>query len=441
MIISFSVRNFRSIKEKIILSFEPENSKNLEDYYIIEPAPGVRLLKLGLIYGANGSGKTTILKALDFLRSLIIDPAEKKIDQLSFKPFLFDKNTPFENSNFELEFVHENVKYRYEIEFNQTAIISEKLYFYSPNKALVYERGTDQNLQLSTVQFGGKIKINRAHKSVLEANTLWNTTVLAGFLKTNFESLELKSVVAWFKDILQNLVTPKSNLMRLITDKLEREEIQKGHILLLLKAADFKINDIVFDKKQGSLEQFRNEIFEFAVDDESGAKFTTTKLGDLVERTELLFQHSVTVNGKDVSYSLPYIDESQGTQRYYQFGGLLALMINSRTIFPIDELESSLHPDLLRHFLLMFLVNSKQSQLIATTHHRELLMDRDILRDDIIWFTEKKGDGSMDLYALSDFDSSIVRDTTSVYNAYKTGKLGAVPELGDYYLDFTDGEK
>lgn len=111
-------------------------------------------------------------------------------------------------------------------------------------------------------------------------------------------------------------------------------------------------------------------------------------------------------------------------------------MINSNLVFSIDELESSLHPDLLKHFLLVFLVNSKESQVIATTHHRELLMNRDILRDDAIWFTEKQENGSVDLYSLADFDSTVVRETTSIYNAYKTGKLGAKPELGDYYLDF-----
>lgn len=69
---------------------------------------------------------------------------------------------------------------------------------------------------------------------------------------------------------------------------------------------------------------------------------------------------------------MSYNDESQGTQRYYQFSGLLSLMINDELIVPIDEIESSLHPDLLKHFLLSFLANSKTSQLIATTHHREL---------------------------------------------------------------------
>ena len=90
------------------------------------------------------------------------------------------------------------------------------------------------------------------------------------------------------------------------------------------------------------------------------------------------------------------------------------MMLNDELIVPIDELESSLHPDLIKHFLLTFLINAKNSQLIATTHYRELLMEKSILRNDTIWFTERKEDGSADLYSLIDFDTSTIRKTTSI---------------------------
>jgi hypothetical protein len=84
------------------------------------------------------------------------------------------------------------------------------------------------------------------------------------------------------------------------------------------------------------------------------------------------------------------------------------------------------------------LINSKSSQLIATTHNREILNNRDIFRNDSIWFTDKNDRCATTLYSLSDFDSSIIRDTSNIYNAYKIGKLGAVPNLGDYYIDLSD---
>jgi AAA15 family ATPase/GTPase len=111
-------------------------------------------------------------------------------------------------------------------------------------------------------------------------------------------------------------------------------------------------------------------------------------------------------------------------------------------MFSIDELESSLHPDLYIHFLMTYLVNSKKSQLLATTHNREILNNKDIFRNDAIWFTDKNEYNATELYSLADFDSKTIRkDISSVYNAYKIGKLGGVPHLGDYYLDITHEEK
>ncbi len=437
MIINFSVQNFHSIKDKVTLSFEATVAKDLEGYYIIEPKPGLRLLKLGLIYGANASGKTTILMALDFLREMVLNPFEKKTDTFDFKPFLFDNHTPHENTFFSLEFLQKGVKYLYEIELNYEAIINEKLFFYSPNKAVVFERKTDLEKQLSIIDFGSKIKINKEHKAILEANTLSNNTVIGGFAKTNIESSELRGVSDWFRNKLKQIIGPKTSLLNFVSNKLENSIMDKKYIIEFLKKADFRITDITIDKGEKEVDA---KIIKFISEKVSlsDEEINIIKEKSKTESKEIFFQHSIE-NGE--IYKLPYKDESSGTQRYYQFSGLLDLMIRNEMIITIDELESSLHPDLLKHFLLTFLVNSKHSQLIATTHYRELLMEKDILRNDAIWFTEKKEDGSTDLFSLTDFDSSVIRNTSSVYNAYKIGKLGAVPNLSDYYIDMEDGKE
>lgn len=440
MIISFSIKNFRSIKDKVTLSFEPDNSTTLENYYLIEPIPGLKLLKLGLIYGANGSGKTTILHGLDFLRNLVLMPSLKKNDTLAFNPFLFDQNTPGATSSFELQFVHNKTRYKYEVELTREAIISENLYFYSPKKALVYERKTDTQKQLSSIRFGTKIKIKKSLESALEANTLWNTTVLSGFLKTNIDADDLKNVTDWFIDVLKSVITPKTNLGSYITYRLEERKINKQNMLQLLKKADFNISDVSIEKKIRPINPNTRELIQL-VNKQVNPDAAELDGLDSLESPELYFHHTVKTAGNISSYQLSYDDESEGTKRYFQYIGLLDQMLNSEIVIPIDELESSLHPDLLKHFLLLFLVNVKATQLLATTHYRELLIERDILRTDAIWFTEKKEDGSTDLYSLSDFDSSVVRDTTSIYNAYKSGKLGAVPDLSDYYLDTDNGKK
>jgi AAA15 family ATPase/GTPase len=264
--------------------------------------------------------------------------------------------------------------------------------------------------------------------------------VLAGFLKTNVDFEQLRNVTDWFFTVLQNLITPKTDLTTSITRGLASSKINKKHIIQFLKKADFKISDITLKRRE--IQYDRKLLNVMMVLKEASVKYGMGENDEFdTEQLDVHFQHSILNGNKEFKYNLPYKEESEGTQRYFQLSGLLVQMLSKQTVMMIDELESSLHPDLLKHFLLLFLVNIKDSQLIATTHYRELLMERDILRDDVLWFTEKKEDGSMELYSLSDFDSSVVRDTTSIFNAYKSGKLGAVPQLSDYYLNLNDGEE
>lgn len=429
MIINFNVKNFGSIKEQQTLSFEAEKTKHLEDFYISKIGKH-RLLKIALIYGANASGKTTILKALDFLRDMVIEPKNKKTDKLDFQPFLFDKDTAEANSILSVEFIQNERKYFYEVEFNQEAIVKETLLFFNPNKAIVYKRTTDLISQFSEIEFGTKIKVDKTKSETLEANTLWNNTVLGGFMKTNIEIKELKEVSDWFKNYLHQLVYPNSKLDGYITKLIDRDKIKKENVLRILKKADLNITNILIEEKEEDIPEGLLEVIE--------------KKSDIpeIELEKLKRKKKITIVKLDLEhfvdgekYTLPFELESKGTKRYYGFAGLLNLMIKEPNSFPIDELGASLHPDLYQHFLLTFLANAENSQIIATTHNREILNDRDLIRDDVLWITNKSVDASTELYSFADFDSSIIRDTSNRLNAYKSGKLGGIPNVSDYYLE------
>lgn len=424
MIINFNVKNFGSIKEKQTLSFEADKSDHLENYYIIN-VEGFRLLKMALIYGANASGKTTVLKALDFLRELVLNPKDKKTDELNFNPFLFDTKTPKQNTEISIEFIQGKIRYYYEIEFSRKAIVSETLNFFNPNKAVVFKRTTDLKNEFTKITFGGKIKTDKTFEKTLESNTLWNNTVLGGYLKTNIELKELKQVIDWFGEFLNPIVETKSVLERFVTRNIDKANIAKEDIISILKKADFNISNL-FIEKEDQMPKDVEKIFK-AMDfsDEQIEKFKNNP------PKKIDFEH--TVDGK--KYTLPFKFESEGTKRYFEFAGLLCFLIKSPNAIPIDELEASLHPELYIHFLLSFLVNSDKSQIIATTHNREILGNKDIFRNDVIWFTDKSESCSTKLYSLIDFDSSIVRDTSNILNAYKSGKLKGTPNLGDYYID------
>ncbi|MCK9343862.1 MAG: ATP-binding protein [Massilibacteroides sp.] len=371
-----------------------------------------------------------MLNALEFLRDIVLEPESKKTDELDFEPFLFDPETPKQNSIMSIEFLANDTKYYYEVEFFKKAIVSEILKFYSPNKANVYKRKTDLKNQFTKIKFGNKIIIEKGIDKALENNTLWNNTVLGGFLKTNVYIKELKEVVEWFKNYLHPLIYTRTQLVGFVTSKIDEGKLSKRDVTNILKKADLHISDILIKEEEkeipdGLLDFIKEQFKEFP------EKIRKLEEKGKVTSVNVKFEHTVN----HTKYALPIEEESQGTRRFYGFAGLLALLIKNSTAFCIDELESSLHPDLYKHFLLSFLLNTDKSQLIVTTHNREIFDNKDIFRNDAIWFTDKSENCSTELYSLADFDSSIVRNTTNILNAYKSGKLKGTPNLGDNFID------
>lgn len=429
MIINFNISNFGAVKEFQSLTFEADRSDHLESTYVVH-ASGLRLLKIALIYGANASGKTTILNALEFLRTLVLEPLPKKTDTLEYQPFLFDADTPEENSNLSIEFLANDTRYFYEVTFTKNAIVKEILNYYQPKKANVFKRTTDLNNQFTEITFGNKIKIEKAEEKSLAANTLWNNTVFGGFLKTNVEVNELKEPVEWFKNFIHPLINGKTELESFITSKIEKGELSKELVINILKKADFHISDLIIKDNETALPDQLLDLIQSKLEG-TGIPFTHGGDQGNLKSKRIEFVHTVN----NVHYALPMEAESQGTRRYFGFAGLLGLLVQEPSVFSIDELESSLHPDLYVHFLLTFLLNTRRSQIIATTHNRELLDNRDLFRNDAIWFTDKNEHCATELFSLADFDSSVVRNSTNILNVYKSGKLRASPNLGDNFID------
>lgn len=434
MIIRFSVTNFGPIREKQTISFEAKKDNDLENYYVIEPIKGLRLLKLIFLYGANASGKTTMLNAIEFLRNIVVDPLDKKNEKFDFNPFLFDTNSKNSDSIIEIYFVQKSKKYSYTVEFNKNVISKETLLVFNPNKATVFKRTTNLSTNLTEIVFGSKVKLNKDYVATLVSNTLSNNTVFGGFLKTNIDIMELREVLDWFESALRPMISPRTDLDGFVTRNLnDGGIISKENVLEVLKKADLNIEDISIEEKERDIPEGWLEFLETSTkNEENRKKIYSIREKGKVTAFNLEFVHKF---GNTI-YKLPFENQSQGTQRFYGLAGILDILVRQKSIVPIDELESSLHPDLYIHFILMHLVNSSKSQLIATTHNRELLKNRDIFRDDSIWFANKTEEGNSEIYSLADFDTKTIRNSSNVFNAYSIGKLGGVPELGDYFLDF-----
>lgn len=201
MIVKFSIANFGPIKESQTLSFVAEKSNHLENYYVTEVA-GYRILKAAILFGANASGKTNVLNALECLRKLATVPAGSKTDSIPCEPFLMDKASRLQPTELEIDFIQGKDLYRYTVKLNRDCILYERLRSQS-RRRIVYTRTTDVDSQLTKITFGEDYPVKNAiEAATLSSNTLWNETVLAGFTKTNMNHKALLSVQNWFRNYL-----------------------------------------------------------------------------------------------------------------------------------------------------------------------------------------------------------------------------------------------
>lgn len=397
MILEFKFRNFRSAKDWQILSFEASSDKIAEEYYCTTIS-NTKILKLGILYGANASGKTNVLLALDFLRKTALFPKTNKTQPIAFVPFLLDDTTKKESGIFELAFFVDDLKHIYTIEVNSSVVLKETLKYY-PGKqpAEIFSRETTDGK--THIRLGSKVKLNAAEQEKLQVNTLSNMSVVSVYATANFIFPELERVYNYFLKQWLPILLPQTDLKAWATGEVETEKENKTFLLDLLHRADFNISG--FDVQQ-------NE-----------------SIG-----SELMFEHTIAVDGKSSTHYLPDTLESAGTMRYYGLGTILNALLEKNAIIPVDELENSLHPDLFAHFINLFLVNSTHSQLIFSTHNLQSL-DTEDLRKDVVWFTEKRNDGSTELFSLDDFN---IRNGVSFLNAYNAGKFGAKPTLGSIFI-------
>lgn len=445
MIHYLKIENFGPVKDEVEMNFEVVDQVE-EDAYEVRMPDDKRLLKLAYIYGANASGKTTILKAFEFLRKLLLKPIGDKAIELDFEPFLF-LDSPYDNpSRFELSFYSNDIRYVYEITFNKQAILSEKIVFYQTAKPTeLFSRSTDIEKRLAKIQFGSKIKIPVRERDLLESNTLHNNTVIGAYAKTNVDIPELEKLNRWFNIFLLGMITSAHNLTEVTASLIDQNPLIIKWINSFLNKADYQISEVNVSDASNQisipLEAFPPDFSSRFFPSGSYSKQTGLKSSSIATTTNKFYggpsQRKIDFIHKlkdNKSYSLPILTESNGTKRYFGLGGLLYELIHNSRLLCIDELETSLHPDLMKYFLQVFLLNAKKAQLLVTTHNVSLMENQDFIRKDALWFTEKNDDGSISLYSAADFDSSILRKDASIINAYKSGKLGAKPNLGSPYL-------
>ena len=399
MIAEFSIKNFKSIRSEQRLSFVASTDNYLSEESTVEVKDGVRLLKLGIIYGANASGKSNVLHALDYFRSLVCFQPSDRNESLGVIPFMLDDESAKERTEMSMTIYIDKEKYILSIEFDDSRIYKEGLTVYlSSRPTELYTRWYNPDTDSSEITFSAKLGLLKKSQRLIEGNTINNRTVLAAFSVSNVESSRLNKVYDFFNKTIEPIIEPNLILSPFIHKTLEEDKdgSVKSFILRFLKASDFNISGI---------EWSRGLPVRFLHKTNSGI------------------------------HTLPENMESTGTIRFMGMTIILEHLLGNNHFVIMDEVESSIHYELLSFFLKAFLVNSeKYSQLLVTTHDLNLL-NEDFIRRDEIWFTDKNEDGETELKRLTSLG---LNTRLSPYNAYKQGKLVDLPFVGSAYLNLND---
>lgn len=439
MLVRFSTANYLSFDKEIQLSMVPGRTRKYASHIVKDPTwNGIDLLRLALVFGANASGKSNLVKAMDFARDLIID-GTKPEQSIPVNCHKLRKACTQSPSKFEFEFKYKNNYYLYGFELDTDIIYAEWLFkTNSKTQKAIYERKTSKSRVVS-VDFDGVKYIDKQDRDFLKfvaRGTRPNQLFLTESIQRNVPYFQ--DVYSWFHDVL-NIIFPETTYIDRGILLGTNNEISSS-ITKYLRQFDSGISGITL--KQASMEVDLSDMPEFMknniisvlnpgesalISSPEQQRFIIRKGKDQkLAIVKIMTNHKIKETNEDVLFDLGY--ESDGTLRMFDLIPALVEMSESDSVFVFDELDRSLHPNLSKVVLQQFLAlkPGQNSQMIATTHESSLL-DFNVLRRDEIWFTEKDKNGATNLYSLEEFAPRYDKD---IRKGYLLGRFGSIPLLG-----------
>lgn len=421
MLIEFSVKNFLSFKDKITLSMEKGNGE--ENISNIIKNDITDLLRTSVIYGANASGKSNVIKAFTcaiiLVRTSNLMMPGGKLDLV--KPFLLDDISRNKPSEFEFIFITNNIKYRYYFSADENKIYDEILdAYYSQKPTNIFTRTNTNDYEFNS----DKTKLEELKNKNLE-----NKLFLATSSSWNYD--KTRDPFLWFLNVIDTYDSFTNILDNDLISYSKNDKDLKEFTLKLLKEADILIKDINVDYEEKNMDENMVDLLIPKINQNS--KVFKTKSINIELEHEVIDEFN-----KKHFYKLNFIDESLGTKVLFSLAPILKRAFSSSKVIIVDEFEKSMHPKLVEFIIKLFNnpnINKYNSQLIFTTHATNLL-DLELLRRDQIWFTEKNpSNGVTDLYPL---DSFSVRKDENILKGYINGRYGAIPFIKDVDLWLED---
>ncbi|OAA90229.1 AAA family ATPase [Clostridium ljungdahlii] len=410
MLIQFNFKNFKSFKNETTLDMTA-TSITEHPYNLINDENDEKYIKTAAIYGANASGKSSIIEAYGFMRKWVVYSFKNASDKenIPLKRFAFDTESKNQPAEFEVFFKYKGEEYQYGFSLDEKKICEEWLYIKNRKGKFVplFERdGTGIECNSKMLK-GADNFIPMVRDKTLFLSIISNANI--GYA-TNVSQWFNITVVIDYGNMLFEIALSEANF------DLESTEYQK-ELTTFLRAIDINIEGIIVEKNKDENDKTKYKIY-----------------------TKHL------IGGGNGYYKLPFSEESSGTQKMFSLFWFLKSAIEFGLPLFVDELDSKLHPLLLRYVLTMFhdeKINKNGAQLIYATHDNYTLT-KDIFRRDQIWFVEKDNNAVSNLYSLAEYkldDDKKVRKDASYNKDYLLGKYGAVPILRGYDMWRTENAK
>lgn len=447
MLIRFTVENFLSFKDRVVFSMIPGKG-TLKPNHKSKKIKGISTLKAAVIFGANASGKSNLVKAIDFGKKLVLR-GTKSEQFIKYQNFRLDTQTITSDSRIEYEIQYKGKNYAYGFVFNSKEIVEEWLYEITKKTELkIFERRNNVNEPFDLEPLFKKNK-KEEQKQFLKFiakgtpnNQLFLSEIRIRKVKDNVSDIsDLLNVIDWFNNSL-NVIFPEDKYNEGVKfDLMDDSEVQMIFKELLdyfdtgingicLEEIALKTTDIpskIIDKIREELIDIKAEKAGVTLVSPRNTTYFITRKNDDIIIHKLKTKHNVSGQKEQVQFDT--IDESDGTNRIIDFIPLIMDLLQGDNVFIIDEMERSLHPNLIYDLFDLFLDKCENinSQLIIASHESSLLTQI-LLRKDEIWFVVKDKDGASNLHSLEEYN---IRFDKEIRKDYLLGRFRAIPRIGN----------
>lgn len=413
MLIEFSVSNFRSFREKQTFSMVAAPRLKKRENVFKPQLSGEKLpdlLKVAAIYGPNASGKSNFIKALDIVREVANRQPSAQSIPLPASPFRFDPQLVDQPSQIELHFIYAEMRYQFELALTQERITKERLISFPKGKeTLLYERKHEAmgDVYVFGKTLEGGSNLHEVWKKSTGPQVLFLTQAVAN---SSEELVQLKHPLNWLQKGLF-IVSGTLESWANVSQKLARQHsVFAEEITTFLQTVDVPVSSIRFEAQDSA--SIAQGLLGLATPTESKSKTVLTHKTVLGE-AEFDFNEESEGTKNLIGFWLPWSVHSQSGISKQN----LALIV--------DELDSSLHPEIVKSLVAKHIDNESSSQLIFTTHDTHL-MDTKLLRRDQFWLTERDVNGATQLRSIHDFEG---REGEDLEKRYFEGRYRALPIL------------